>query len=419
MFLGNLDDALPEAESVDWWVSSLEAGPAKRTGCLTTTRAHKLLGFLVRYPGALVTPTWAPDGRSVVFSARAGDSTNLWRLPLSPKALQVLGSPERLTSGTTLEEHPTVAFSPAGLRVAFASLNENIDIWSLPIDANNGKANGELQRLTQDTAADFLPALSADGTRMVFLSGQPNSQEVWIKDLGSGEQHALTFMRSNKFGPTFSPDGSKVGYGNMANDKWDFCLVPASGGAVETICRGCGIIKSWTRDGKIGFLGDKDGRFRRIELDSVRFTEWLAHPTYRLYNPRLSPDERWLAFTAAGTGRSRIYVAPFHAEGQMPEDQWIAVTDGQTFDDKPCWSPDGNLLYHTSDRDGFRCIWAQRLHPTTKRPLGTPLAVYHSHSARRSLRNMENALLDICVAADRLVFSMGERAGNIWMAEFL
>jgi len=31
---------------------------------------------------------------------------------------------------------------------------------------------------------------------------------------------------------------------------------------------------------------------------------------------------------------------------------------------------------------------------------------------------MENALLDISVAAGRMVFSMGERTGNIWMAEF-
>jgi hypothetical protein len=29
---------------------------------------------------------------------------------------------------------------------------------------------------------------------------------------------------------------------------------------------------------------------------------------------------------------------------------------------------------------------------------------------------MENALLDISVAAGRLVFSMVERTGNIWMA---
>ena len=38
----------------------------------------------------------------------------------------------------------------------------------------------------------------------------------------------------------------------------------------------------------------------------------------------------------------------------------------------PIWSPDGNLLYFLSERDGFRCIWGQKLDPASKRPLGAP-----------------------------------------------
>jgi hypothetical protein len=50
-----------------------------------------------------------------------------------------------------------VTSGPAGLRVALASLIEIIGIWSLPIDANQGEAGGELQRLSQDAAAEFHP----------------------------------------------------------------------------------------------------------------------------------------------------------------------------------------------------------------------------------------------------------------------
>jgi len=188
---------------------------------------------------------------------------------------------------------------------------------------------------------------------------------------------------------------------------------------VETVCQQCGIVYTWTSDGKRGVSEYYGGRIGLVELSSGRTTELLAHPPYRLYQPRLSADERWLAFIAVITaGRSRVYVAPFRAEGPIPEGQWIAVTDGQTWDDKPRWSPDGNLLYHTSDRDGFRCVWAQRLHPTTKQPVGAPFAVYHSHSARRSLINMDVGMLAISVAGGRLVFNMAERTGNIWMAEW-
>ena len=34
--------------------------------------------------------------------------------------------------------------------------------------------------------------------------------------------------------------------------------------------------------------------------------------------------------------------------------------------DAPAWSPDANLLYFWSSRDGSPCLWAQRLDPLTK-----------------------------------------------------
>ena len=64
------------------------------------------------------------------------------------------------------------------------------------------------------------------------------------------------------------------------------------------------------------------------------------------------------------------------------------------------------------------CIWAQRLDPPTKRPVGPPLELYHSHSARRSLLNAEIIPLELHVAPGRLLFHLGEITGNIWMVEW-
>ena len=80
------------------------------------------------------------------------------------------------------------------------------------------------------------------------------------------------------------------------------------------------------------------------------------------------------------------------------------------------WSPDGNLFYTDSWRDGHLCIWARRLHPATRQPVGEPFAVFHSHSTRLSLSNQIEITLG--VGGKRLVFGMGERTGNIWMAEW-
>jgi hypothetical protein len=56
------------------------------------------------------------------------------------------------------------------------------------------------------------------------------------------------------------------------------------------------------------------------------------------------------------------------------------------------------------------------LDPASKRPAGAPFAVYHSHSAQRSLMNPGLYPLQMSVTRDRLIFNLGERIANIWMA---
>ena len=75
------------------------------------------------------------------------------------------------------------------------------------------------------------------------------------------------------------------------------------------------------------------------------------------------------------------------------------------------------MIYNISERDGFRCVWAQRVNPVTKRPLGDPFAVFHSHNARLSLGTGTDVTFSD-VGPDKIVFNMSERTGNIWMAEW-
>ena len=75
---------------------------------------------------------------------------------------------------------------------------------------------------------------------------------------------------------------------------------------------------------------------------------------------------------------------PVRDRGEIPQSEWIEATDGSAFDVVPEFSPNGNLLYFQSQRDGSRCIWALRLEPATRRPAGAPFPVYHFHRARQS-----------------------------------
>jgi len=170
LFLGNRDpkvfsepvvSPLPANTQIDWWVTSLEDGPAVATGVNTALRA---LGFVLL---SQIPNAWASQGDGVLMSGTLADTTNLWLVPISSKTWKVSSAPRRLTLGTTLEVQPSPA---AGNQVAFSSLHENVNIWSLPIDANRPKPAGRLQRLTQDTVAQIQPAVSPDGKLLAFSS---------------------------------------------------------------------------------------------------------------------------------------------------------------------------------------------------------------------------------------------------------
>ena len=117
--------------------------------------------------------------------------------------------------------------------------------------------------------------------------------------------------------------------------------------------------------------------------------------------------------------RRQIFITPIRNGIAAPESEWVPITDGSGLDRNAVWSPDGNLLYFLSERDGFRCIWAQRLSAVTKHPSGAPFTVYHFHQARRSLMPaQEVARIGLTVPRDKIVFSMAETNGNIWLARF-
>jgi Tol biopolymer transport system component/predicted Ser/Thr protein kinase len=406
LFLGNSDEKLPVDENTDWWVTPLDQGPAIATGAFRATRKEGLSGPLLVYPWALIAPVWETRGDSLIFSARSGDSSNLWRIGISSKTWKVTGLPQRLTSSPTIEENPSIALVADGsVKIAFASLTENSDIWSLPLEANTGRVTGDLRQLTQDSAADFHPSLSADGRKMVWVSARSGNQEIWIKDLNTGEDAALTASRMDKYNPHFSADGRKVSFAAHREGKWDIYLVPATGGAAEMICEDCGQATGWSPDGKYLIGNSVGGRLYLVEVASRRRIDLVALSGRWFAGGTFSPDGRWITFLEVGLP-PREHIAPFQGETSAPEKDWVSILN--ELDE---WSPDGSLVYGVSDHDGFNCIWAQRVDRATKRPVGSPLPIFHSHGARRTVFS------GISLGREKMVFDMTERTGNIWMAQ--
>ncbi|HYM11091.1 MAG TPA: protein kinase [Bryobacterales bacterium] len=429
LFLGKIDPKAPVEQGLDWWVTPVAGGTPVRTGAFAAFREQKLLPP----PGAYAISAGAvsPANDLVLFSARLGDTTNLWEIVISPKTGEVSGAPRRVTFGTDLEMEPSAGAEAGGRAgVAFASLTHTVNVWSLPLDVNRGAAPGELQRITQGVTYNAYPSISADGKKLVYTSAQSGAWNVWIRDLESGKQIALTASRGKALQPKISADGTTVAYWEDDGTKQTIYVIPARGGVPQKVCDDCGPPTHVSPDGtKVLFESENSPQDEAVmvaDLTSGKQYEMArSRETPKLfpYAARFSPDGRWVAFHARSNPLTRqIFVVPFQGSDRppVPKKDWIAVTSGVTFlEGETYWSPDGSLLYFLSENDGFRCIWAQRLEPPTKHPRGAPFAVIHFHHARNSLTGVRGSLgaIGMSVGNDKLVFALGDLTGNIWMTK--
>lgn len=119
-----------------------------------------------------------------------------------------------------------------------------------------------------------------------------------------------------------------------------------------------------------------------------------------------------MTFNGTKDGRSEVYIAPFR-KALVPRSEWIPIS-GTQGGETPGFSHNDRLIFFTSDRDGFLCIWAQRLGPDMH-PAGEPFAVYHFHQRRRSLRNLPT--IRLAVGPKMIVFSQAEITGKIWLLD--
>jgi Tol biopolymer transport system component len=225
--------------------------------------------------------------------------------------------------------------------------------------------------------------------------------------------------------PVVSSDGAKLAYEEeMGEQRGIFSLSlrpgPGKPRVRQRMTDVSGWPYDWSADGEWLMHAVKNAKTERwevaaLQVRSGRRLVLAQHPTIDITMAQLSPDQNWLLAMAHSEGRMWVAVAPYRAGVAVRPEDWFTVSAESGWEDKARWSADGQLIYHVSDQDGFRCLWAQRVDAATRRRTGPPFGVFHSHAARTSLRNVDMGTFRIASGRERLVFPLAELRGNIWM----
>jgi Tol biopolymer transport system component len=356
-------------------------------------------------------------GDQVFYETGGGQiGAKIGRVRIHPTTFQPVSPLANLTAGTTDEFCPSV--SRDGL-VVFAGESRNTNLYALPLDAVRGKPLGAPQPLTRDLGENSIRSVSADGKRIVFLTRRPTHDvaQVWVLDVATGRQHALTAGGRGKHLPEISPDGSLVAWRENSTNVTEIFTTPFDGGTPTKLCADCQGQTVWSPNADFVLVSQPSmrGAIAMVDRASGRQSMYMKSPPgLELRARAISRDGRWLAFAAhRSQANYTFYIAPFAKDRVPAQSEWIEVVTSADAGPYVRLSPDGNLLYFGSARDGYPCLWAQRLNPRTKHPEGTLFAVQHFHLPTLGLQ-APSFSSPFALAGNQALVSITERVGALW-----
>jgi serine/threonine protein kinase/Tol biopolymer transport system component len=374
----------------------------------------------------------------IIYNHSTPNAWKLFRVAVSSQG-EIAGEPEQLAEGSGVQVGGST--SEDG-KFVYWTFKEDSSIFEIPTDARGARTGPTVQLRASAENADRSPYVSHDGRWMVFNRSIGSEHSIMLRDMSSGAERLLDDQGRSTRGnaTTVSADGSKIAFerecerGRFRGDGPLPCsfLVGREGGEPKSICEFC-TPRGFSSDGSVILVQkyelDSDlistgAKVVAVDLKTGAEKDFLVSSHEPVYHPFFSWDDRWVVFRRLTpqfkAGNAQLLVAQVRNGVAADENHWIQITDGQFTDDKPQFSPDGNSIYFTSARDGYRCIWAQKLDPATKRPLGPSYAYEHFHNSvgQDVAANLDlQQESDLSVARDKILINFPQFLPELWMLQ--
>ena len=241
-------------------------------------------------PGNTALAALSSSSGPIAYRPGAGERQLVW-LDRSGRQAGTLGGPDAA-------QPAQIRLSPDGRTVALGrTAAGNTDVWLIEM------ARGVVRRFTSETAAEYNPIWSPDGSRVVFTSDRSGGlDDLYEKPVnGTGTETLLLASYEFKNSSDWSPDGRFILFVSLSpstgNDLWALPL-----------------------------FGDR----KPFVVAQTAFSERSG---------RFSPDGRWIAYESNESGRNEIYVQPFPGPGGKSQ---ISISGGTSAQ----WRLDGRELFY-------------------------------------------------------------------------
>jgi serine/threonine-protein kinase len=349
------------------------------------------------------SPTWAPDGRTLLFLSDRSGGSELHQLRIGGDG-HPLGEPARLSNGLRAQG---VSLSTNGRWLAYADWTETSNVWSLPIPTGAPVSVRQAEPVTSGNQIIESFDISSDGRWMLFDSDRGGTMDLYRQPLAGGEPERLTQSPADEFWPQWSPDGREIAFHSFVDGRRQLFVISAEGGSRRQVTDGSGDERAgvWTVDGRTLFYLH-DFNLPSAEVRTISRSadgRWGAPRTVfvgNAYPPVAAPDGRQVAFTSDGT----VYVVK--SSGDSVRALVARIDSAAPRAAYVDWSADSRTLYYLAPGPGETTIWAVPSQGGPSRLLvrfDDPNRPWHRYGfvARRG----------------RFYFTSGDRQSDIWVAE--
>lgn len=142
---------------------------------------------LTRHPGDSVKPLWSPDGQQLAFLSGRDGRDDLLLVPAQGGEVRSISGPVtgREHQGAFVERYH---FTPNGQALVYSvrtpKQGSKIWIWEA--------STGQSRRLSGEAHDDTDPALSPDGSHLVFTSKHQGRSGIWLMQIDGRKRTRLT-----------------------------------------------------------------------------------------------------------------------------------------------------------------------------------------------------------------------------------